>query len=94
VQKFIVRFLKDDSYPQLQQALDEEDYETAFRAAHTLKGVCQNLGITVLFESSSALTEALRHRTLDNVDELMKKVSDDYGCTAAAIETFKTTNGL
>ena len=34
--------------------------EAAFRAAHTLKGVAQNLGFQKLYLSSAALTEALR----------------------------------
>ena len=31
---------------QLTQAMDAGDVETAFRAAHTLKGICANLGLS------------------------------------------------
>lgn len=44
IRKFTLKFLEDQSYPQLKQALnDKKNYEDAFRSAHTLKGVCQNL---------------------------------------------------
>mgnify|MGYP000290853416 FL=1 len=45
---------------QLTQAMDAGDVETAFRAAHTLKGICANLGFKSLFEVSYEITEALR----------------------------------
>jgi len=37
----------------------------AFRAAHTLKGVCQNLGFTNLYQPTCDLTEVLRTGTLE-----------------------------
>ena len=43
VRRFALKFLQDDSFPNLKKALEEKDAPTAFRAAHTLKGVCQNL---------------------------------------------------
>ena len=43
IQRFTLKFLEDQSYLQLKQALENKNYEDAFRSAHTLKGVCQNL---------------------------------------------------
>ena len=43
--RFTLMFLNDDSYPKLEQALKEGNVKEAFRAAHTLKGVCQNPGL-------------------------------------------------
>ena len=40
VQRFAIRFLNDKSYETLEAALKEKDVDSAFRAAHTLKGVC------------------------------------------------------
>ena len=48
--RFTLMFLNDDSYPKLEQALKEGNVKEAFRAAHTLKGVCQNLGFTNLYQ--------------------------------------------
>ena len=43
VKKFAVKFLDHPSFDQLVKALEEDNQEEAFRAAHTLKGVCMNL---------------------------------------------------
>ena len=59
IQKFALMFKKDPSMSQLTQAMDAGDVETAFRAAHTLKGICANLGFKSLFEVSYEITEAL-----------------------------------
>ncbi|WP_294850552.1 Hpt domain-containing protein [uncultured Gemmiger sp.] len=60
VRKFVLKYPGDPSFNQLKDALAAQDWETAFRAAHTLKGVAQNLGMDHLYEVSSALCEALR----------------------------------
>ena len=57
--------------------------EEAFRAAHSLKGICANLGFPVLGESSSVLTEYLRGKDAGQVDKgecakLLEKVTEDY----------------
>ena len=50
IQRFTLKFLEDQSYLQLKQALENKYYEDAFRSAHTLKGVCQNLSFDRLYE--------------------------------------------
>lgn len=53
---------RDDSMEKLGKALDAGDLERAFEAAHTLKGVAGNLGLTPLYEAACAMVEPLRHR--------------------------------
>ena len=53
VKRFALKFLKDPSYAELKEALEAHDAERAFRAAHTLKGVCLNLGFDRLYETSA-----------------------------------------
>lgn len=60
VQKFALKFLTDPSFDTLCGAMDKADCQEAFRAAHTLKGVCLNLGFNHLGKISGQLTEALR----------------------------------
>ena len=57
---FVKKFKSDKTYSMLTEAYAENDNEKAFRAAHTLKGVAQNLGFDALYRASSALTEHLR----------------------------------
>ena len=90
VQKFALKFLDDPSFQNLKDALDSKDAETAFRAAHTLKGVCANLGFTSLFQASSALTEQLRGKEeIRDCEELYKAVTEQYERTIAALETLQ-----
>lgn len=86
VQRFAIKFIDDGSYSALETALGEGDAETAFRAAHTLKGVCLNLGLKNLYTVSSDLTEKLRGRKLDGSDELFQKVREQYNITIDALK--------
>jgi HPt (histidine-containing phosphotransfer) domain-containing protein len=59
----------------------KKDFDTAFRAAHTLKGVCSTLGFQNLFTISSQLTEALRNRDEIDINEailLFEKLQPAY----------------
>ena len=89
VQKFVLKFLDDKSMELLKTSMVEETYEEAFRAAHTIKGICQNLSFTRLYESSSALSEALRDGFRPEAPALAKQVEQDYEETAAAIREFQ-----
>lgn len=88
VKKFLLRVPQDPSFSQLCTAMDNKNMEEAFRAAHTLKGICKNLALTALAYSSSNLTEALRGRDSygDDLDPLLKKVKKDYALTIACIQ--------
>ena len=62
----------------------------AFQAAETLKGICLNLAITKLAESSSALTESLRAGGWsEEAGTLFERVKDDYSHTVQAIQMLK-----
>ncbi len=90
IQKFVLKFLDDKSYELLLSSLENGDGEEAFRAAHTIKGMCQNLGFTTLMESSSELTEALRGGApTPQAGPLCERVKADYERTAGAIRRFQ-----
>ena len=74
VKKFALKFLDDPSFGQLETALADKDAETAFRAAHTLKGICLEL------------TEKLRGATtIEGTDELFAAVEKEYDRTCEAL---------
>ena len=91
VVKFIGRFLEDDSFDTLCRAMEAGDRGEAFRAAHTLKGVCANLSFTRLQSAASRLTEILRSEG-DGIPaeaaEVMAEVRRSYEDTAAAIRVY------
>lgn len=89
VQKFVLKFLNDGSYDLLVRSMAEENWQEAFRAAHTIKGVCQNLAIDRLQSSSSRLCESLRNGHTPEADALAEEVKADYRQTVSAIQTFQ-----
>ena len=88
IKKFVHRFKDDPSYHELCCALEKGDVQAAFIAAHTLKGVSQNLGFDSLYHSSSAVTEILRAGSLD-VGSLMEELSAKYKSIINALATLE-----
>lgn len=89
VQKFVLKFLDDGSYELLVTSMEAGNYEEAFRAAHTIKGICQNLSFHRLYESSSRLSDALRSGFTPEAPALAEQVQADYLHARAAIEKFQ-----
>lgn len=89
IQKFVLKFVDDKSYELLLSSLEQGDGEEAFRAAHTIKGMCQNLGFSRLMDSSSQLTEALRGGLSPEAGPLAERVKEDYTGTVQAIRRFR-----
>ena len=75
--KFLDMLFKDDNLEKLGTALEQQDYEAAFAAAHTLKGVVGNMGLTPLFNAVCAIVESLRKR----------EVPEDYNVLYQIIHT-------
>ena len=79
IRKFVLLFPKDDRFHNLEAALKEQNVKEAFRAAHTLKGVCANLGFDRLYAPAAALTEKLRGRAFtEGADALYGEVAQAY----------------
>ena len=85
IKKFATKFLDDGSFQSLKDNLAQGNGEEAFRAAHTLKGVCQNLGFDNLYQVSFNITEKLRGGETDGCEELFAKVEEQYKKTTDAI---------
>ena len=87
VRRFLRKLSQDGSFPSLCQGMEDQDWETAFRAAHSLKGISMNLELTALAASSGALTEALRP-PFSGVDPapLFQQVREDYSRMLSAID--------
>lgn len=96
IKRFLTKFLDDGSYAELSRAMATGQREPAFRAAHTLKGVCANLSFTRLLTSVSVLTELLRQES-DTIPEsaavALTDVTRDYSQTVNAIRTYLQSEG-
>lgn len=81
IRKFAVKFPEDKSFAELTKALEQGDVETAFRAAHTIKGLCLTLGFSHLTAPASELTELLRAGQLDGSEALYDQLAQAYNRT-------------
>ena len=58
--KILNMLFKDENLHKLGEAIGSGDMTSAFEAAHTLKGVAGNLGLTPLYNAVCVLVEPLR----------------------------------
>ena len=73
--------------------MESKNYDEAFRAVHTIKGICQNFGFKRLQKSSSEMSDALRHGWTPEADALTPVFKEDYTLTANAIRDFRKECG-
>lgn len=87
VTRFVKMFLNDTSFAELEKAMSIEDYDAAFKAAHTLKGVCQNLSLAGLSKPADEITENLREatRNIDRAKVLFEEVKKQYEINVTGI---------
>lgn len=76
----------DDKFQRLQEALEQQDLDTAFEAAHALKGVLGNLSLTPLSEPVMEITELLRSRTEMDYTPLLTKIMEQRDILAKLCE--------
>lgn len=93
IKKFVLKYPDDHSFDLLCTAMADKNYEEAFRAAHTIKGMCQNLSFSRLLDSSSRLSDALRNGWTPEADSLFELVKADHLATTAAIKAFREESG-
>ena len=68
--------LQDNQVENLQKAVAEGNLDAAFEAAHALKGVTANLGLTPIRTPATEITELLRARTEMDYAPFLKEISD------------------
>ena len=71
-------FLKDEVFFRLSEALECGDYERAFEAAHTLKGVAGNMGLTPMYCAVCAIVEPLRKKEESNLMVLHAAIVEQH----------------
>ena len=85
------KFLDDPAFAGLDEALKKKDADTAFRHAHTLKGLTANMGLTPLHDLVVRIVEPLRGGLYS--DELL----EIYNTMMKEIEVYRrigTRSGL
>lgn len=92
IEKFVRMFLADPTFGNLEAAMAAQDMEAAFRAAHTMKGLSRDMGLTRLFGPADELADALRlgedgaPTAPELADALMLRVAAGYAEVTAAAQ--------
>ncbi|UWP60224.1 Hpt domain-containing protein [Ruminococcus gauvreauii] len=83
--RFLHKFLQDENMELFTCSMREEHYEDALLAAHTLKGVAGNLGLTRLFDLCSQIVVDLRSDNTAQAQKLFPSAKEAYDAAVAAI---------
>ncbi|MBE5957942.1 MAG: Hpt domain-containing protein [Lachnospiraceae bacterium] len=76
--KLVQTITTDDNIKKLKNALDNNDLDTAFQAAHALKGTLGNLSLTPLYEPTVEITELLRVKEEVDYTPYINKIIEKY----------------
>ena len=71
-------FIVEANFDTLREALAAKDYGQAFEAAHAIKGLAGNLGVTAFNEALHALVESLRSESYARVDAEYAEVARQH----------------
>ena len=74
--KLIGKALEDPNFKKLEDSIAAKDFDSAFEAAHSLKGVLGNLALTPIYKPVFDITELLRARTETDYAPILKEISD------------------
>lgn len=89
IERFIFKFLDDQTMANLRSAIAAGDIAVSFREAHTLKGVAANLAFSGLQKAASDLTEQLRPQKAPADAQLMAEVEKAYEAVVGAIGAYR-----
>ena len=65
-------------FQQARQALASGDHEVVRRAAHTVKGSCQDLGATAVADLSARLEEVARSKQLHGGQDMLAAIEEEF----------------
>ena len=86
--RFIKKFAADGSFGDLEKALDGNNTQEAFRAAHTLKGIGYTLGFQGLGDCAAKLCDKLREGLLPSAT-VLQQLETEYNRVLTAIKRLK-----
>lgn len=84
-QRFLQRFPEDDNFQKLSEAMPRENWDDVLKAAHTLKGVSGNLGMTRLYDACSETVRLLRESDWAGAKASYKELEAAYRAVMAVL---------
>lgn len=70
-----LKYLTNQAYNDLVAALEVKEFDDAYKAAHTLKGVAGNLSFATLFKAAAAMSEALYEGEYQAAEKILPDVT-------------------
>lgn len=68
--KFLKKFPQDETFMEMKKAFAQGDAEEFFKAAHTMKGVSGNLGLSSLYNEMQPAVEKSRRGELPSKEDM------------------------
>lgn len=72
--KYLKKLPEDQTFEELTAAVDRDDRKEIEVKAHTLKGICGNLGLNGLYQKSDALVKAVREGRTQEIRPLYGEI--------------------
>ena len=86
LERFMKKFLEDSNFENLCKALAAKELDAAISASHTLKGLCGNLSMTVLFDLFTRQVAMLRAGRLEEAAAMMEEILPAYEMVTETIQ--------
>lgn len=83
--KYLKRFNTEPTYDAMLAAVAGQDFSALETTAHTLKGICGNLGLTTLFNDFNAIVAAVRAGNNDEALALSRDVDAKVQAVRSAL---------
>lgn len=87
--KFLLRFPQDESFQQLKKAMEAEDADQAYRAAHALKGLTGNLAMKSLYDQAYSVMIDLREGNMATAKGKMEELEKQYQSVLDALNSLQ-----
>ena len=88
MEKMLKSFLDDQNFSDLKEAVEQGDAEAAERAAHTLKGMCGNLGMAELSRLSANFVERVRSGDTSKMNEDFAGITGEYKRVVGLLKSY------
>lgn len=86
--KYLKKFPQEDSFNKLEQALEAQDVDAAYLAAHTIKGVAGNLSVDSVYEASLPINDALKSGDIVKANQLYPNFRQLYERACKGIKQY------
>ena len=87
LERFWGKFLEDQNYARLEEAVRDQDWTAALTASHTLKGMCGNLSLRRLFLLFTRQVAAFRSGDYEAAAAQMEEIAGAYEAAVSAIRS-------